>query len=283
MIRFSDVSFSYSGSEKKALSHINLAVAPGEFVGIIGGSGAGKTTLLRAANGTIPHMLHGDFYGSVTVLSKDTFSVSPVALSKTVGTVSDDIDAQAVTSVVEDEILFGLESFGVPKEEIPSRVDGALSQIGISDLKTREISSLSGGQKQKVAIAAILALKPKILLLDEPTGELDPKSSKAVYETLRALNRDFNITVVVVEQKIMLLSEYAKRLIVMRGGEILLDGTVSEALSKSRLLEECGVNCPRFVTLMNRLREEKIYDGKMPETADQTAEAVRHILGRENA
>ena len=128
-----------------------------------------------------------------------------MVFSLLVGEVFQDIDSQMVSSIVEDEILFGMENFGLPHDEIGRRLEDTLSLLGIEDLRRRQISSLSGGQKQKVAIAAILALQPDVILLDEPTGELDPESSVMIFELLKALNRDYGKTVVVVEQKIMLL------------------------------------------------------------------------------
>ena len=126
------------------------------------------------------------------------------------GKVFQDIDSQMVSSIVEDEILFGMENFGLPHDEIGRRLEDTLSLLGIEDLRRRQISSLSGGQKQKVAIAAILVLQPDVILLDEPTGELDPESSVMIFELLKALNRDYGKTVVVVEQKIMLLCRLCK-------------------------------------------------------------------------
>lgn len=127
------------------------------FVGIIGNSGAGKSTLTYAINGVIPHYYTGDFYGEVTVNGYDTVETKPETISTVVGSVFQDIDAQMVASVVEDEILFGLENFGVPKAEIPNRLDEALEKVGIADLRQRAINSLSGGQRQKIDSAAIAA------------------------------------------------------------------------------------------------------------------------------
>ncbi len=136
----------------------------------------------------------------------DTCEVSLTDVSQIVGSVLQDIDTQMVASVVEDEMLFGLENFGVPHDQIEQRVSETLETVGISDLRDREIATLSGGQKQKVAIAAILAMRPRVLVLDEPTAALDPASSTLVFETLREANRALEITIVVVEQKVALLS-----------------------------------------------------------------------------
>ena len=181
MVEINNLTFKYEGSQKNALENINLHVNKGDFLGIIGESGAGKTTLCSAINALIPHHFKGDYYGSVKVDGQDTFDIAPGLLALKVGSVFQDIDSQMLSTFVEDEILFGLENFGVPKDQIERRLSQALKDIGIEDLRYREIASLSGGQKQKVAIASILALEPEVLLLDEPTGELDPASSRQIF------------------------------------------------------------------------------------------------------
>jgi energy-coupling factor transport system ATP-binding protein len=277
MIGIRRLGFRYSGSETPALSDITLSVEEGGFLGIIGPGGAGKSTLAYAINGVIPHHFRGDFYGEAIIDGIDTVGASPQELALRVGSVLQDIDSQMVASVVEDEMLFGLENFGVPRGQIEQRIEGALAAAGISDLRARSIRSLSGGQKQKVAIAAILALLPKIIVLDEPTGELDPQASRGVFETLRALNREHGITVVVVEQKIMLLCEFAKRLAVMQGGRLVLEGEVGGVLQSAELLEDVGVNIPRIATLARELRKRGLYGGATPLNIAQAKAMVQSV------
>lgn len=253
MIDIQALTFRYEGAEKDALSDITLAVPDGSFLGIIGPAGAGKTTLLYCMSGIIPHAYRGDFYGAVLVDGLDTADNRLTDLSRPVGTVFQDVDSQIVSSVVEDELLYGLENFGVPREEIEERLSFALDQVGIASLRHRTVSSLSGGQRQKVAIASLIALRPKILLLDEPTGELDPGSSRQIFSLLRTLNREYGMTVVVVEQKIMLLCEFAERLVVLNEGRVERDGPVRDVLGDIGGLEEIGVNCPRVARLSSLL------------------------------
>ncbi len=282
MLKLNDFSFQYKSQNKEdthfALQHINLQIAEGDFVGITGNSGAGKSTLTYALNGIIPHHYQGDFYGAVAVDGMDTVETPLEKISLRVGNVFQDIDGQMVASVVEDEMLFGLENFGVPRNEIESRLQGALDMVGIGDLRERSISTLSGGQKQKLAIAAVIALKPKILVLDEPTGELDPQSSRQIFFMLQKLNEELGITIVVVEQKIMLLCEFAKRLVVLDRGEILLQGTVKEVLQESGKMEAIGVHCPRVVSLAKELQSKGLYQGPPPLDVPQAAAMVREIL-----
>ncbi len=279
MIEFKDFSFKYKTGEKPALTIKNLSIQKGDFMGIIGNSGAGKSTFTYAVNGVIPHHYQGDFYGEVKVNGHDTVDASPTQLALSVGSVFQDIDGQMVSSVVEDEILFGLENFGVPKEEIEKRITDILKMVGIEDLRYRNINTLSGGQKQKVAISAVVAMMPDILVLDEPTAELDPQSSLQIYNMLKMLNETLNITIIVVEQKIMLLSEYSKRIIILDKGEIYLEGAPKEVLSDTSRLTEIGVNCPRVATLANNLNQLKIYNGPVPVNIMEAETMVRGVLG----
>lgn len=264
IIRIDHVSFSYGEASARALDDVTLSVSPGDFLGIIGPSGAGKTTLASAMSGAIPHHYTGPFFGSVLVDGKDTCAVTLTDISQVVGSVLQDIDTQMVASVVEDEMLFGLENFGVPHSQIEERVIDALETVGIADLRERDIATLSGGQKQKVAIAAILALRPRVLVLDEPTAALDPASSRMVFETLRSINRKLGVTVVIIEQKVALLSEYASRIAVMQGGRIALEGTPSEVFSHSAELRSIGVDSPRVTRISNSLAARGLIEAGEP-------------------
>ena len=198
MIEIRDFSFRYREGREPAVRDVSLSIPDGCFVGVTGPAGSGKSTLTYAVNGIIPHCYPGDFYGAVTVDGLDTVEASLTDVSRLVGSVCQDIDSQMVNAVVEDEILYGLENFAVPRDEIPARVDEALSSMGIDELRDRTIDSLSGGQKQKVAVASVIALKPRVLVLDEPTAELDPASSVAVFELLARYAREHGTTVIVV-------------------------------------------------------------------------------------
>lgn len=261
IINVDDVSFSYGTQTEQALSHISLSVNKGDFIGIIGPSGAGKSTLAACLSGAVPHHYTGAFFGSVTVDGNDTCEASLTDVSQIVGSVLQDIDTQMVASVVEDEMLFGLENFGVPHDLIEQRVSETLETVGISDLRDREIATLSGGQKQKVAIAAILAMRPRVLVLDEPTAALDPASSTLVFETLREANRALGITIVVVEQKVALLSEYCNRVLVLNHGEIALQGEPHEVFAHTDELRAIGVDCPRVTRIFNSLEVDGLVSG----------------------
>ena len=277
MIEISQLSFRYREGADPILKGIDLVIPDGAFVGVTGAAGSGKSTLTYAINGIIPHCYPGDFYGSVLVEGLDTCEASLTDISRLVGSVCQDIDSQMVSSVVEDEVLYGLENFGVPKAEIPARVDEALAAMGIADLRDRSIAELSGGQKQKVAVASVLALKPRILVLDEPTAELDPASSVAVFDLLK------RYSVIVVEQKIALLSEYADTLVIVDEGEIRFCGAPHEVLEHSNELLEIGVNCPRSTSLVNRLRARGLVQGPAVCTVEGAVYACEGLLSGKEA
>ena len=268
LLELKNVSFQYGTNRsentlsvednKYVLNSVDLKIYPGEFVGIIGPSGSGKTTLASLFSGAIPHHYSGELLGSVKIAGQDTKNLALTNIACLIGSVIQDIDAQMVAANVEDELLFGLENFGVPHDEIPNRIASSLETVGISDLRNRDLDTLSGGQKQKVAIAAILALKPKVLVLDEPTCALDPVSSRMIFSILQNLNKKFGITIVVIEQKVALLSEYCNRLIVLSKGELVLDAPVSLALKDIELLRKVGINYPRTTHLIKQLQDEQI-------------------------
>jgi len=278
MIRFNDVSFAYEDSADFAVRNINLHIDRGEFVGIIGPSGAGKSTLLSMINGVIPHFYKGDYYGEVLVCGKDTVESTCGELSRHVGSVFQDPEAQIVSTVVEDEIAFGLENLNIPAGEIEARIDEALRMTGIEHLRHESTASLSGGQKQRVTIAAAVALRPEILVLDVPTSQLDPAGSRQVFRTLKRLNREHGITILIVEQKVMLLSEFCSRLMVMDRGQIIMDGTTRQVLEHNDRLLELGTNCPRVVTLTKLLKDASLWSGGYPVDVNEAETVVRKIL-----
>lgn len=280
IIEVKDVTFAYSGAQRHALERVSLAVAEGEFVGIIGPSGAGKSTLAGVISGAVPHHFTGELYGACLVDGKDTCEVTLTDVSRLVGSVLQDIDAQFVASNVRDELLFGLENFGVTHDEIPARMQQALETVGIEDLRDREIATLSGGQKQKVAIAAILALRPRVLVLDEPTAALDPASSTLVFETLREVNRSAGITVVVIEQKVALLSEYCSRVVVLEQGKLIFDDMPRKVFSHGERLREIGVDSPRVACVSNSLATAGLCEpGELALSVDEAAALVARIVG----
>ncbi|MGC9209347.1 MAG: energy-coupling factor ABC transporter ATP-binding protein [Nitrososphaeria archaeon] len=187
VITFRDVSFKYYGADFYAIEGINLEIKRGEFVGILGPAGAGKTTLLYTMTGIIPNDIMGEFVGYVTLMGEDTLSKPVYELSRHYGFVFDNPEYQFSQETVEEEIALGLENRGVDPDEMPRLISEALRTVGLEGFEKRSPFQLSGGQQQRLAIATMLALKPSILILDEPTSFLDPQGKREVYETLKRL------------------------------------------------------------------------------------------------
>ena len=281
IIEMECVSFSYgtAADGAYALKDIDLSVEEGTFVGLIGPSGAGKSTLASAITGAIPHHYRGHLFGSTLVAGLDTCEASLTDIAKVAGSVLQDIDAQMVASVVEDELLFGLENFGIDHREIEGRIASALDAVGIADLRHREIATLSGGQKQKVAIAAILAMAPRVIVMDEPTSALDPASARDVFEVLRRAKELTGMTVILIEQTVALLAEYCDRVVVIDQGRIALDGTPTDVFSHGETLRAIGVDTPRTVRISNSLAEAGLASSDSPAlTLDDAESLVAGIL-----
>ena len=276
MISVENLSFVYEGAERRALDGVSLRIPRGAFAGVTGASGSGKSTLLRAIAGIVPHYLRGRFFGAVKVGGLDTLENSPQQIARLAGFVGEDIESQMVCETVEEELLFGLENFAVPRAEIEGRIASALEMLSISHLRGRKISSLSVGQRQKTALAAMLALSPQVLILDNPSAELDPAATENLYSALAALNAR-GMTVVAADQKVGLLCRFATQIIVMAEGGAALCGTTRQVMNETETLASAGVMLPRRIELGARLRAEGLYDGDMPLDIPRAAAMVRGI------
>ncbi|MDD4754308.1 MAG: ABC transporter ATP-binding protein, partial [Desulfitobacteriaceae bacterium] len=202
VVDIKDLSFTYNGSHYPALDRINLKVHRGEFLTISGASGCGKSTLALCLAGFIPHAFAGKMEGSVRIEGKDTKDYPAGGLSGIVGLVQQDPEAQLCTLTVRDEVAFGPENLCFPPEEIRERVSFALDAVGARDLLERQVHTLSGGEKQRVAIASVLAMTPSLLILDEPTANLDPSCTGEVLRTLEKLRKEHNISIIVIEHRL---------------------------------------------------------------------------------
>lgn len=226
------VSYTYPGSDSPALGGINLDIRRGEIVFVTGPTGAGKTTLCLAASGILHHDYGGILEGSITILGKDVRDYPGMAgIGRNVGVVFDDAEAQLIFSTVEEEVASGLENLGLSREEMRRRLSRVMEATGIADLADRAPHTLSGGQKQRVAIAATLALGTEILILDEPTAELDAEATGAIANLLRRLSEE-GTAVLIVEQKLDDLAGIADRMILIEGGVITREGIPGEVLQR---------------------------------------------------
>ncbi|MGQ9839962.1 MAG: ABC transporter ATP-binding protein [Anaerolineae bacterium] len=213
MIQLSYVTYHYPAQTVPALADFSVTLQPGEFVLVVGPSGAGKSTFLRCLNGLVPHFYGGRWAGRISVMGRDPIALAPRGMADLVGFVFPDPEAQFVVDTVEDELAFAMENFALPQPTMRKRVEEVLDQMGIAHLRQRRISTLSGGEKQRVAIAAVLALQPEILVLDEPTSQLDPQAAEEVLVALRHLNEDLGLTVVLSEHRLERVAHYADRML----------------------------------------------------------------------
>jgi energy-coupling factor transport system ATP-binding protein len=224
LIDIEDLSFRYADSKKASLSDVSLSINDSEFVLIAGPSGCGKSTLCRCINGLIPWFYGGEITGSVKVQDRDVFTTPTKEMAKVVGTVFQDPENQLVANSVEREIAFGMENMGFPRKLMAKRIEEVMDMIGIDHLRHRQISTLSGGEKQKIAIASVLVLHPQVLILDEPTSELDPKGAEEVIQITRRLNEELGLTILLVEHRLDRVLQMVDRLIIMNEGGVKYDG-----------------------------------------------------------
>ena len=253
-IETQNVTFSYGTGESEApnnvLTDITMKIEKGEFVALLGHNGSGKSTLAKHFNAML--LPSG---GKVYVDSMDTLDESlKYQIRRKAGLVLQNPDNQLVASIVEEDVAFGPENLGVPSEEIRVRVDEALKAVGMYEHRSHAPHKLSGGQKQRVAIAGILAMEPDCIILDEPTAMLDPQGRTEVLDTIRKLNREKGITVVLITHY-MDEAVLADRVVVMDDGKILIEGTPKEVFSQVELLKNHSLDVPQATELIWRLRQ----------------------------
>lgn len=254
MIEITDLSYTYPKQTKPALQEVSLRVGAGEFVLLAGESGSGKSTLLRSLNGLVPHLSGGTIAGQVRVNGLDVVAVGPQQMSRHVGFVFQNPEGQAVLDRVEAEIAFGLESRtpslggggelapsplegegwgeGDIRREMQARVAEVMDLLGLTALRERPLRSLSGGERQKVALASALVLRPSLLVLDEPTSQLDPQAAAELLDLLVRLNRELGLTIVLAEHRLERVLPFVHRVVYVENGRITLDGPVPETVLK---------------------------------------------------
>jgi energy-coupling factor transport system ATP-binding protein len=213
MIEFVDVSFTYPKQSQKVLNNINLKILPGTLTLVTGASGSGKSTFLKCINGLVPHFSGGTISGRLSVFSADPIVEGPKGLAKIASFVFQEPESQFVFDVVEDEIAFSLENLGIPRDEMHTRIRQVLSQLELGDIQHKKVTNLSGGEKQKVAIASALVSYPKVLILDEPTSQLDPFAADELLKYIIELQAEMNLTVIISEHRLERLLPYSESII----------------------------------------------------------------------
>jgi energy-coupling factor transporter ATP-binding protein EcfA2 len=267
-VRLDHLSFSYAGQHGAALRDVSLTVRRGEMVVIMGATGAGKTTLAKCLNRIVPAFQAGNLSGGIAILGRPLREEGVADLAGVVGLVSQDFEAQLFATNVGQEVVFGMEQLGVPPEQMRERVPSALSAVGLRGFDQRDPATLSGGEKQRLAIAATLALQPAILVFDEPTTDLDPLGKLEIFAVLAAMRRQ-GYTLIVIEHEIA-AAERADRLIVMSAGRIVADDAPHRVLTQVDFLEAHGVRAPDVSRIAARLHLDP-----PPNDVDSAEAAIR--------
>jgi energy-coupling factor transport system ATP-binding protein len=259
------LSYAYRGFEdKQVLQNVSLQIQSGEFIAVAGRTGSGKSTLCYTLNSLVPHSFGGKMEGTVSVCGLNTRDTTPAFLAPKVGIVLQSAESQLVGLTVREDVEFGLENIMLPREQIQERVDWALGVVKLSNLQDSSPWSLSGGQKQRLAIASALAFRPQLLVLDNPTAELDPIGKQDVLETISFLNKEHGITIFIVDQELHEVLPYAHRLLILDDGKVLLLDTPAKVLDQAELVRGAGVKLPDVTEISYQLRKRKKWDGQLP-------------------
>jgi energy-coupling factor transport system ATP-binding protein len=280
-ISIENLTYEYADGTGLALNDISIDIERGEYVAVVGACGAGKTTLCLSINGIVPHMLMGEMGGRVTVDGMATDSHDVREMARIVGMVFDNPEFQLSQISVEEEIALGLESRGVPREEMLHRIPDVLEIVGLPGYEKRSPMALSGGQQQRLAMAAALAISPEILVLDEPTSNLDPIGKQEVFEVCAKLNRERGTTIIIAEHEVEAIAVYADRVYVLDQGSILVGGTPREVFSQVTALRSVGLRVPQVTELADTLRDSfGKWSGQYPVSLDEAVEGIRNRWSR---
>lgn len=258
IINVSDLSVKYFDSAKFALKEVNLMVRKGEVFGIMGPAGAGKTTLALCLNGLIPNSINVSMSGEVLIKGLNTKNHQVSDFSRSVGIVFQDYDAQLFCTTVMEEVGYALSNRELSIESIQEKVIDTLQKVRLAGYEERVPQHLSGGEKQLVAIASVLSMDPEILILDEPTSQLDPIGTSQIFNIIKKLAEREEITIIIVEHKSEEIAEVADRIIVLNEGEICLEGDPREVFCRSNLIERYGIRQPQISEAANELRKKGV-------------------------
>lgn len=270
IVNLENVTYKYPLTDVPVLRNINLQVEDGEFVALIGPNGAGKSTLCYTLAGFVPHFFKGELTGNVEVagMKSHESTLSDWVLNVGLAFQNPFNQISGAKYTVYEELAFGLENIGVPPQEMIQRVEEAMQLTGITDLADRSPYSLSGGQQQRVALTSILVMQPKVLVLDEPTSQMDPIGTREVFAVIRNM-AERGMTVILAEHKVEWIAQFADRVIALNEGEILLDGSPSEVLT-SPLLPERGFGISRYTSVARRAQGLGLWNGeKLPVTLEE--------------
>lgn len=263
-----NLKYRYPKTTKIVLDNVSFSVEKGEFIGVIGRNGSGKSTLLSALNGLVPNFFKGTFGGQIEIAGLKLPETDLSEVASKVGLIFQNPFTQmtgAKTTVFE-EIAFGLENLGLPREEMIARVEQVMTDLNIAELREKSPFALSGGQMQRVAIAGVLAMQPEVILLDEPTSQLDPQGARAIFEIVEKL-RNKGLTIIMVEQKMEMIAEYSDRVLLLSDGKLVDFDSPEKIFSRSDL-PDYGLSAPVYTQVAQAL-DLKNSDGTFPVMLEQ--------------
>lgn len=282
IVNLQNVTYKYPLTDVPALQNVSLKVDEGEFVAVIGPNGAGKSTLCYTLAGFVPHFFKGELTGRVEVAGNESqnSTLSEWVLNVGLAFQNPFNQISGAKYTVFEELAFGLENIGIPREEMKGRVEDAMKLTGISDLADRSPYSLSGGQQQRVALTSILVMQPKVLVLDEPTSQMDPIGTREVFGVIHSM-AEHGMTVILVEHKVEWIAQFADRVVALKDGEILLDGDPSDVLT-SPLLPSNGFGTSRYTSAARKAEEMGLWNGeKLPVTLEEAVAGFSSALPKE--
>ncbi len=275
LIKFKNFYYRYKGNEEYALNNINLKIEDNKFILLCGETGSGKTTLIRCMNGLIPQFYAGFYKGMVEMWNGKNTVETPIAdLSTEIGIVFQNPENQLIAMNVEHEIAFGLENLGVPAKEITKRIKESASITEIEHILDKAPFELSGGEQQRVAIASILVLEPKILILDEPTALLDPYMAKKIINLLNEIKNERNISILISEHRLDLILPFSQQIILMKNGNIIEYGQ-SEQVLNSINFQNLRLNKPVIYSIFSTLKKENLYDKNIPASIPEAVKSLK--------
>ena len=271
IIKIENLSVQYLEQEEKALDEISLEVEEGEFVAILGAHGAGKTTLCLSINGIVPNMINADMFGKIEVAGEVPPNIPVRELASKVGSVFDNPEFQMSQLTVFEEVALGLQNLGVDKETIIENITTSLDLVGLAGFEERSPFEISGGQQQRLAMASALSMKPQILVLDEPTSNLDPIGKEEVFTVTRRINQEEGLTVIIAEHEVEVIAEYADKVILLEQGKITQVGSPEELFPNIvDIQSNVGVRIPQITDFASKIPEK--FKGSIPVTVDQATE-----------
>ena len=272
IIKIENLSVQYLEQEDKALDGISLEVNEGEFVAILGAHGAGKTTLCLSINGIVPNMINADMFGKIEVAGEVPPKIPVRELASKVGSVFDNPEFQMSQLTVFEEVALGLQNLGVEKDTIIENITRSLELVGLAGFEERSPFEISGGQQQRLAMASALSMKPQILVLDEPTSNLDPIGKEEVFTVTRKMNQEEGLTVIIAEHEVEVIAEYADKVILLEEVKITQMGTPEELFpSIVNIQSDVGVRIPQITDFASKIPDK--FKGTIPVTVDQATES----------